>query len=71
MTSIRLSPKEYTNLLMKLVDEGKVKTDNYSNGGIVEELENKFATLLGKESAVFMPYRNFSKSHSCSQTCQQ
>lgn len=52
---IGLSPKEYTNLLMKLVDEGKVKTDNYSNGGIVEELENKFATLLGKESAVFMP----------------
>jgi threonine aldolase len=50
-----LTPKEYTNLLMKLVDEGKVKADNYSNGGIVEELENKFATLLGKESAVFMP----------------
>ncbi|MBK8416992.1 MAG: DegT/DnrJ/EryC1/StrS family aminotransferase [Bacteroidetes bacterium] len=52
---IGLSPKEYTNLLMKLVDEGKIKTDNYSNGGIVEELEKKFATLLGKESAVFMP----------------
>jgi len=50
-----LTPKEYTNLLMKLVEEGKVKADNYSNGGIVEELENKFATLLGKESAVFMP----------------
>ena len=50
-----LSPKEYTDLLMKLVDEGKVKTDNYSVGGIVEELENKFAALLGKESAVFMP----------------
>jgi len=52
---IGLSPKEYTNLLMKLADEGKVKADYYSNGGIVEELENKFATLLGKESAVFMP----------------
>lgn len=50
-----LSPKEYAGLLMKLVDEGKVKIDNYSNGGIVEELENKFAALLGKESAVFMP----------------
>ena len=50
-----LSPKEYAELLMKLVDEGKVKVDNYSKGGIVEELENKFATLLGKESAVFMP----------------
>lgn len=50
-----LSPKEYAYLLMKLVDEGKVKPDNYSNGGVVEELENKFAALLGKESAVFMP----------------
>jgi len=50
-----LSPKEYAGLLVKLVDEGKVKTDNYSNGGVVEELENKFAALLGKESAVFMP----------------
>ena len=50
-----LSPKEYAELLMKLVDEGKVKVDNYSKGGIVEELENKFAALLGKESAVFMP----------------
>ncbi len=50
-----LSPKEYAGLLMKLVDEGKVKIDNYSNGGIVEELENKFSFLLGKESAVFMP----------------
>ncbi len=51
----QLSPKEYADLLMKLVDEGKIKVDDYSNGGIVEELENKFATLLGKESAVFMP----------------
>ncbi|ULQ54310.1 threonine aldolase family protein [Flavihumibacter fluvii] len=50
-----LAPKEYAGLLMKLVDEGKIKIDNYSKGGIVEELENKFATLLGKESAVFMP----------------
>lgn len=52
---VELSPKEYTDLLTRLVDEGKVKPDNYSRGGTVEELENKFATLLGKESAVFMP----------------
>ena len=52
---IALSPKEYGGLLIKLVDEGKVKTDYYSNGGVVEELENKFAALMGKESAVFMP----------------
>ena len=52
---IDLSPVEYTQLLMKLVDEGKVKPDNYSNGGVVEELEESFAKQLGKESAVFMP----------------
>ena len=40
---------------MKLADEGKIKPDNYSNGGVVEDLENKFAKLLGKESAMFMP----------------
>ncbi|MBU1013356.1 MAG: hypothetical protein KKG99_10140 [Bacteroidetes bacterium] len=50
-----LTPKEYANLLMKLADEGKIKADYYSNGGVVEELEHKFAQLLGKESAVFMP----------------
>jgi threonine aldolase len=40
---------------MKLADEGKIKADYYSNTGVVEEMENKFAKLLGKESAVFMP----------------
>lgn len=52
---IDLSPKEYAQLLSKLVDEGKVKPDNYSNGGVVEELEDNFAKQLGKEAAVFMP----------------
>lgn len=50
-----LSPREYAELLIKLADEGKIKPDCYSNGGVVEELENKFAQLLGKESSVFMP----------------
>ena len=52
---LQLTPKEYAILLMKLADEGKIKPDFYSNGGVVEELEHKFAHLLGKESAVFMP----------------
>lgn len=50
-----LSPHEYAALLMKLADEGRIKPDYYSNGGVIEELENKFAVLLGKESAVFLP----------------
>ena len=52
---LSLTAKEYSSLLMKLADEGKIKPDYYSNGGVVEELEHKFAKLLGKESAVFMP----------------
>ena len=52
---VKLDPQEYTKLITKLVDEGKVKPDYYSNGGVVEELENKFTALLGKESAVYMP----------------
>ena len=52
---LSFSPQEYATLLMKLADEGKIKADYYSNGGVVEELENKFAKLFGKESAVFMP----------------
>jgi len=50
-----LSAPEYADLLMRLVDEDKIKPDYYSNGGVVEELEFKMAKLLGKESAVFMP----------------
>jgi len=51
----QLSPQEYASLLLQLADRGKVKPDYYSNDGVVEEAEHKFATLLGKESAVFMP----------------
>lgn len=50
-----LTPLEYTHLLKQFAEEGKIKTDVYSLGGIVEELENRFARWLGKESAIFMP----------------
>ena len=50
-----LGPAEYAQLLMRLADEGKIAPDFYSNGGIVEELEHRFARWLGHESAVFMP----------------
>jgi len=52
---IDLSPLEYSRLLFELAEAGKIEADNYSRGGIVEELEIKFAELFGKESAVFMP----------------
>jgi threonine aldolase len=52
---IDLSPLEYSRLLFELAEAGKIEADNYSLGGVVEELEILFAELLGKESAVFMP----------------
>lgn len=53
--SLNLTPKEYSDLLSKLTEKGELKADSYSQHGCVEELETKFATLLGKEQAIFMP----------------
>ncbi|MGH7492847.1 MAG: threonine aldolase family protein [bacterium] len=50
-----LDPREYTSLLSQLAAETKINADYYSRGGAVDELEQQFARLLGKESAVFMP----------------
>jgi len=49
-----LTVGEYAALLGQLADAG-IGRDSYSNGGVVEELEGRFARLLGKERAVFMP----------------
>src|SRR5258705_4654780 len=50
-----LTPSQYARLLTRLVDEQKVTPDSYVLGGTVEELEDRFAKLLGKERAIFMP----------------
>ena len=50
-----LSPPEYAHLLSQITADRPLRTDVYSNGGVVEELERTFARWLGKESAVFMP----------------
>jgi threonine aldolase len=52
---LALSPREYVTLLDKLVQERAPQPDYYSTGGAVEELERKFAQLLGKQAAIFMP----------------
>ena len=49
-----LTAPQYAQLLGRLAGEG-IARDSYSNGGVVEALENQFAALLGKERAVFMP----------------
>ena len=50
-----MGPTEYSWELNQLAETRKINVDYYSQGGTILELENKFAELLGKESAVFMP----------------
>jgi threonine aldolase len=51
---VHLSPPEYAQLLATLT-AGGAKPDSYLAGGAVEELEGRFAKLLGKERALFFP----------------
>lgn len=49
------TPSQYAHLLARIADEQGVAADNYILGGVVEELEARFARLLGKEAAVYIP----------------
>jgi threonine aldolase len=50
---IPLTPAEYAQLLSTLTNT--VEADDYSRGGVVEQLETRVAALLGKEAAVWLP----------------
>src|SRR5262245_38432578 len=52
---VGLTPAQYAQLLNRVADEKGVAPDSYSLGGVVEELEEQCARVLGKERAVFMP----------------
>jgi threonine aldolase len=52
---IGITPREYAALLNRLCQGREVDDDNYLLGGEVEAFERHWATLLGKETAVFMP----------------
>ncbi|MBT3341991.1 MAG: amino acid lyase [Gemmatimonadetes bacterium] len=52
---LRLSPSEFAQVLSDCAQSGEIQQDSYALGGVVEEAEAKFAQLLGKEQAVFMP----------------
>lgn len=45
----------YLKELQKINESHPIKRDQYGYGGVVEELEKKFAELTGKEKAIFMP----------------
>jgi len=49
------TPLEYAALLHRLIDEKGIVPDSYSLGGVVEQLEDECARVLGKERAIFMP----------------
>src|SRR6202030_2178075 len=50
-----LSPAEYARLLVQLAEERGVAADEFSREGVVVELEQRMAALLGKEMALFLP----------------
>jgi len=45
---------EYSRLLTRLSEPGQLFLDDYSRGGVVEQLETRMASLLGKETAVWL-----------------
>src|SRR5439155_24552207 len=50
-----LTPPQYAGLLNQLVEATGFAPDSYSLGGIVEQLEDECARVLGKGRAIFMP----------------
>ena len=52
---LHLTPAEHAALLGRLAGAGLISADDYGLGGEVAEFEAWFATLLGKERALFMP----------------
>jgi threonine aldolase len=52
---LSLSPLEYARLLAAAAGADGFRRDTYLHGGPVEALEQRFAALLGKESALFLP----------------
>ncbi len=49
------SPNDYAGKLVEIAESKGVEADSYSNNGVVKELEEKMASALGKEAAVYMP----------------
>jgi threonine aldolase len=50
-----LSPAAYARLLAEIAETRGIAIDDYSRAGVVAELEERMAALLGKEAAMFLP----------------
>src|SRR5690554_6651764 len=49
------APAEYAAMLAEVAAEDGFEPDDYSRGGVIRELERRFAQLLGKEDAIYLP----------------
>ncbi len=52
---IDFSTEDYARKLVEISQDRGIAIDSYCNHGVVEEMEKKIATALGKEAAVYMP----------------
>lgn len=52
---LRLTASQFAQILLDCTQRTTIAQDAYALGGVVEEAEEKFASLLGKQKAVFMP----------------
>ncbi len=52
---VALQPLQYAQLLQELLAKAGPVTDRYLEGGAVQQLQDRFAELLGKEAAIFLP----------------
>ncbi len=50
-----LGPQDYAAILAEVAAEDGFAADNYSRGGVIRELELRFARLLGKQDAIYLP----------------
>ena len=50
-----LNPAEYATLLGEIVAEDRFEPDYYSQRGVIRDLERRFARVLGKEDAIYLP----------------
>ena len=52
---LALSPAEYACLLARLAENDGIAVDEFSRDGVVAQLEERIAAILGKEMALFLP----------------
>jgi threonine aldolase len=52
---LALSPADYARLLSHIAKGSGIEADEFSRGGVVAQLEQRMAAMLGKETAVFLP----------------